>query len=34
MGVLVNIDGVRNMEYFQVIKIIDESQTYIHLMGL
>jgi hypothetical protein len=30
----VNIDGVHNMEEFEVIKIVDDSQPYPMLMGL
>jgi hypothetical protein len=33
-GVPINIDGVCNMEYFEVIEIIDNSQPYPALMGL
>jgi hypothetical protein len=33
-GVLVNIDGVHNMEEFEVIEIMDDSQPYPTLMGL
>jgi hypothetical protein len=30
----VNIDGVCNMSYFEVIEIVDVSQPYPSLMGL
>jgi hypothetical protein len=33
-GVPVNIDGVCNMEDFEVIEIVDDSQPYPTLMGL
>ena len=34
MGVPVNIDGVHNVAYFEVIEIVDDSQPYPDLMGL
>jgi hypothetical protein len=30
----VNIDGVRNMEDFEVIEIVDDSQPHPKMMGL
>jgi hypothetical protein len=33
-GVPVNIDGVHNMEEFEVIEIMDDNQPYPTLMGL
>jgi hypothetical protein len=33
-GVPMNIDGVHNMEDFEVIEIVDDSQPYPTLMGL
>jgi hypothetical protein len=30
----VNIDGVRSVEYFEVIKIMDDSQPYLGMMGM
>jgi hypothetical protein len=30
----VNIDGVRSVEYFEVIEIMDDNQPYPALMGL
>jgi hypothetical protein len=33
-GVPMNIDGLRSVADFEVIKIVDESQPYLSLMGL
>jgi len=34
IGLHVNIDGVNNVEYFEVIEIMDDNQLYPTLMGL
>jgi hypothetical protein len=34
IGLLVNIDGVHSIEYFEVLEIMDDSQPYPSLMGL
>jgi hypothetical protein len=34
MRILVNIDGVHSVDYFEVIDIVDENQPYPALIGL